>query len=121
MINLGEYLWNLIPETVQPRFIGDLPSVATEGTTCLLVDSNQSTQFFGTYESIYRPIAKFVTRKKQYIEGEEINKTISDALNKFVSQEDGISINQIGTGIYLGRNVEKMHEFQITFEIIKGE
>lgn len=121
MIDIGSFLWSLIPPEVQPRFIGDLPSITTEGTTCLIYSSNASTQFFGMKNALYRPVAKFVSRVRRYPDGEEIMTKISDSLKKYTGDDEIAGINQIGSPIYLGRNTEKLHEFQVTFEIIVRE
>ena len=121
MIDIGNILWSLIPPKIEPRFIGDLPAVATEGTTCLVYSSNASTQFFGMNTSIYRPLAKFVTRTSKYTEGVETMDLISKSLRDYVGDDVVIGVNQVGSPIYLGRNSEKLHEFQITFEILTKE
>ena len=117
---LGEYIQGILPEEVTPIFVGELPSLSTEGVAITLYDGNSNTEFLGMPDTIYRPIVQVVIRTQTYDKGAEYAEGIRKALQCFNSDEV-LSILQVGSPLYLGRNEQKLCEFQLTFKTIVKE
>lgn len=82
-------------------------------------DGATSTEYFGaTNKSLFNPIVKIVIRHKSYLMGQEWSEEVKNKLHRFHNEDIGIlSILMAGTPMYLGRNEQKLHEFQVTFNI----
>lgn len=118
--NLGEYIKGILPESVSPVFVGELPSLSTEGVAINLYDGNPNTEFLGMNNTIYYPLVQIVIRTLTYDKGATFMKDIRETLQYFTS-EDIMGILQVGSPLYLGRNEQKLCEFQLTFQIIVKE
>lgn len=116
---LCEYLWTRIPDTVAPRFVGDIPSQSEEGVSLSINNGEDNTVFFATNEVLYRPYVQCLVRTEKYVKGEVLLSQVAQALNKLEDQENGIlGVFQLGSASYLGKNEDKLHEFQLTFRCI---
>lgn len=120
MTNLSEYIVNLIPETVAPKFVGELPSLSTEGVAIAVFNSGVNTTYFGTPEAIYRPVVRVIVRHKDYPTGCMFAQTIQETLRDY-TDETLLSVTAVGTPNYLGRSAEKLHEFQSLYQILLKE
>lgn len=150
MTNLSEYIVNLIPETVAPKFVGELPSLSTEGVAIAVFNSGVNTIYFGTTEAIYRPVVRVIVRHKDYPTGCIFAQTIQETLHGYAVKKSGttwqnlkdtrtweklldttwgdiktdetlLSVTAVGTPNYLGRSAEKLHEFQSLYQILLKE
>ena len=103
-----------------PLTIGDLPSPNTEAVAIIEFDGYYNTQYFGRGPGsmIGNPLIKIVGRSASYKTGEAWMDQSKQILNRYSSEEDEIlSITLVGTPTYLGRNSQKFHEFQVTFQV----
>ena len=111
----------LLPED-WPLNIGDLPSPNVEAVCLIEFDGYYNTQYFGRgYGTmIGHPLVKIVGRSSSYETGEYWMDESKRLLNRYYNDSgegEILSITMVGTPTYLGRNNQKFHEFQITFQI----
>lgn len=116
---LCEYLWTHIPSTVAPRFVGDIPSQSEEGVSLSINNGEDNTVFFATNEVLYRPYVQCFIRTDRYVKGEVFASKVIQALDKFQDLENGILCVVLqGSPTYLGKNEDKLHEFQLMFRSV---
>lgn len=119
---LCEYLWNLIPSSVKPRFVGDIPSQSDEGVALSLSGTEVITRFFGSNISLIEQMVQCNIRTKKYEKGTKFMQQVRENLDKYCNEEDGIlSVILTEGDNYLGVNEEKLHEFQLIFKTIVKE
>lgn len=108
----------LLPST-WPVTVGDLPSPNVESVCIIEFDGYYNTQYFGRGPGsmIGHPLIKIVGRSKSYTQGEAWMDEAKALLNRYQSDGEILSITLVGTPTYLGRNSQKFHEFQITFQV----
>lgn len=113
---VADRIYDLLPASL-PKTIGDLPSTATDAVVILEYDGATSTEYFGSdpsESSIFNPIVKIVIRNDSYQQGSEWGELIKETLHRY-HDEYFMSIMIVGTVLYLGRDEQKLHEFQVTF------
>ena len=115
---VAEKIYNLLPQD-WPLVIGDLPSAEDVVVGIVEYDGATSTEYFGVMnKSVFNPIVKIVIRHSMYSTGQAWAEEVKDTLHRYHNEDMGIlSILMAGTPMYLGRNAQKLHEFQITFNI----
>ena len=119
---LCEYLWNLIPSSVKPRFVGDIPSQSDEGVALSLSGTEGITRFFGSNISLIEQMVQCNIRTEKYEKGTKFMQQIIESLDKYHNEQDGILSVLLSDGDNdLGVNEEKLHEFQLTFKILVKE
>jgi hypothetical protein len=117
-----EYLWQLIPSSVKPRFIGDIPSASDEGVSLTVEGSTEITRFFQPATRIVSQTVICNIRTKKYTVGHSHLQKIKKALDSKKDIDNRIlSITLQTSDDYLGINEEKLHEFQVIFKIIVEE
>lgn len=113
---LEEKLQGLLPVTL-PATIGDLPSTRDNCICIVMYDGGYNTEYFGAKPAtVYQPVAKFVVRHDSYEVGNQWVEQLKETLHRY-TDEYFLSIMLAGTPLYLGRSAQKLHEFQITFNI----
>lgn len=119
---VADKIYDLLPQG-WPLTIGDLPSTENIAVGIIEYDGATSTEYFGvTNESMFNPIVKIVIRHTSYPQGQTWAEEVKDKLHRYHNEDLGIlSILMIGTPMYLGRNEQKLHEFQVTFNITTKE
>jgi hypothetical protein len=115
---VAEKIYDLLPQE-WPLVIGDLPSTPDVVVGIVEYDGATSTEYFGvTNKSVFNPIVKIVIRHSSYSKGQQWADAVKDLLHRYHNEDIGIlSMLMAGTPMYLGRNVQKLHEFQVTFNI----
>lgn len=115
---VAEKIYDLLPQE-WPLVIGDLPSAADVAVGIVEYDGATSTEFFGaTNKSLFNPVVKIVIRHTSYSEGQTWADEVKNVLHRYHNEAVGIlSCLIAGVPIYLGRNEQKLHEFQVTFNI----
>ena len=110
---IAERIYELLPATL-PRTIGDLPSTETDAVAIMEYDGSTSTEYFGMSGSIFQPIIKIVVRTSSYETGAEWCELIKNTLHRY-HDDFLVAITLAGAPFYLGRDAQKLHEFQVTF------
>lgn len=116
---IAEQVKALLPNT-WPLTVGDLPSPNVEAVCLIEFDGYFNTQYFGLKFGtlVTQPLVKVVGRSREYSTGEYWMDEAKRLLNRYYSDEgDILSITMVGTPTYLGRNSQKFHEFQVTFQV----
>jgi hypothetical protein len=118
---VAEKIHDLLPQE-WPLVIGDLPSTNDVAVGIIEYDGATSTEYFGTQDrvakSVFNPIVKIVIRHTSYLEGQTWADGVKNTLHRFHDDYTGIlSCLMVGVPMYLGRNEQKLHEFQVTFNI----
>ena len=115
---VAEKIHELLPQE-WPLFIGEIPSTSDIAVGIMEYDGATSTEYFGeTSKSLFNPIVKIVIRHSSYPEGQTWADEVKDTLHRYRNEDIGIlSIMMAGVPMYLGRNEQKLHEFQVTFNI----
>lgn len=116
-----EYLWEQIPSTVAPRFVGELPSQAEEGVALSPGEGEENIYYFSQEDTLRKPYVTCYIRTREYTKGEQFSSQVVEALDKFHDDDWILSCTLVGTPTYLGRNEDKLHEFQVVFKIIVKE
>lgn len=118
-----EKLQGLLPSTL-PVTIGDLPSTQNDSICIIMYDGGFNTEYFGKKPdpvTVLQPVAKFVVRHHSYEVAKQWIEQIQDTLHRH-TDDYFLSILLAGTPLYLGRSAQKLHEFQVTFNIqVRGE
>lgn len=115
---VAEKIRDLLPQE-WPLVIGDLPSTADVVVGIIEYDGATSTEYFGRdSKSEFKPIVKIVIRHASYPTGQAWSEVVQNTLHRYHNEDIGIqSCLMAGTPMYLGRNAQKLHEFQVTFNI----
>lgn len=109
-----QHIYDLLPANL-PKVIGDLPGGNSDAVAIVLYDGVGNEEYFAT-GTIYRPVIKIVVRNQSYEVAQNQIKQIRDTLHKH-SDDHFISILLSGYPLYLGKGEQKLHEFQIVFNI----
>ena len=119
---VAEKIYNLLPQD-WPLVIGDLPATSDVVVGIMEYDGATSTEYFGAAsKSLFKPIVKIVIRHDSYPTGQAWSDEVQNVLHRYHNEDIGIqSCLMVGTPIYLGRNAQKLHEFQVTFNITVKE
>ena len=105
---------NLLPNNFK-KVIGDLPGTHDNSVAIVLFDGAGTSEYFG-FQTIYRPVIKIIVRNKSYEVAQQWVHQIKQTLHKH-RDEYFISILLQGYPLYLGKSEQKLHEFQIVFNI----
>ncbi len=111
---ISEKIYNLLPAEM-PKYIGDLPSAPEIAVAIMEYSSGVGTEYFAESGSLFSPVVKIVVRHTSYELGSAWSEQIKEALHKY-HDDFFLSILIVGTPIYLGRDEQKLHEFQVTFK-----
>lgn len=107
---------NLFPENIRGNtVIGELPSAPDNVIAILLYDGTVNTEYFAC-GTIYNPVIKVVLRNQSYEQAKQWVEYVKDSLHKY-TDEYFMSILLQGYPMYLGKDAQKLHEFQIVFNI----
>lgn len=117
--SVEDLVLGILPIELEPfATIGDLPGTSEDHIGIMLFDGSYSTEYFGgrNDSTIFNPLIKIVVRNHSYEQGNEWCRIIKDALHRYNGGRI-LSIFLIGFPMYLGRDPQKLHEFQLTFVI----
>lgn len=109
-----QYIYDLLPLTL-PKVIGDLPATATNAVAILMLNGVANLEYFQC-DTVYRPVVKIVVRNESYADALQQLDEIKQTLHRY-SDDFLMSVFMQGTPMYLGRDAQKLHEFQVVFNI----
>ena len=109
-----QHIYNLLPADL-PKVIGDLPGSCSNAVAIMLYDGPGNEEYFST-GTIFRPVVKIVVRNQSYERAQAQIKLIKDTLHRY-TDDYFVSIMLVGYPLYLGKGEQKLHEFQIVFNI----
>lgn len=113
---MEEKLQGLLPVSL-PVTIGDLPSTQDNSICIIMYDGGFNLEYFGVKPAtVYQPSAKIVIRHSSYEVGRQWLTQVCEVLHRY-TDDYFLSILQAGTPLYLGRSAQKLHEFQVVFNI----
>lgn len=105
---------DLLPRSI-PIVIGDLPGGTRDSAAIKLYDGAANEHYF-KHDTVFRPVIKIVVRNQSYEQAHEWIELIKRTLNEY-SDDYFMSILLSGYPMYLGKDEQKLHEFQIVFNI----
>lgn len=114
MIFLEQRIYNLLPSDL-PKVIGELPGTREDAVAIVLFNGSGNDEYFG-FQTVYRPIVKIIVRNRNYEFAKQQVETVKSTLHKH-SDDYFLSILLQGYPLYLGKSEQKLHEFQLTFNI----
>lgn len=122
---IEDHILGLLPVELIPfATIGDLPGTQKNEICLMFYDGATNTEYFGCRQgsTIFQPILKCVVRNNSYEAGKKWVEELKESLHRYSDAGEGVegmilSILMAGSPMYLGRNSQKFHEFQITFKI----
>ena len=111
-----QHIKALIPEALSSSaYIGELPSAPQDAIAIMLYNGAGNSEYFA-FGTVCKPVVKIVVRNQSYAQAQQYAKDIQQALHR---HHDAyfISILMQGYPTYLGKDAQKLHEFQIVFNI----
>ena len=105
---------DLLPKSVN-AVIGDLPGGTSDVAAIKLFDGAENEYYF-QHTTVYRPVIKIVIRHRSYEQASSWICSIKAALDGH-SDSYFMGIMLSGYPMYLGRDAQQLHEFQIVFNI----
>lgn len=109
-----QHIYDLLPATL-PKVIGDLPATATNAVAIMLFNGVANLEYFQC-DTVYKPVVKIVVRNSSYEVAQQQISVIRNTLHKH-TDDYFMSIFMQGYPVYLGKDAQKLHEFQIVFNI----
>lgn len=109
-----KHIYDLLPATL-PKVIGDLPATASNAVAIMLFNGVANLEYFQC-ATVYQPVIKIVVRNSLYDAAQQQILDIRNALHKH-TDDYFMSIYMQGYPVYLGKDEQKLHEFQIVFNI----
>ena len=105
---------DLLPKSM-PIVIGDLPGGTSDSIAIKLYDGAYNEHYF-RHDTVFRPVIKMIIRNHSYEQAHEWIEIIKHTLNEY-SDDYFMSILLSGYPMYLGKDTQKLHEFQVVFNI----
>lgn len=111
-----QHIKALLPESVSKfAYIGELPGSPQDVIAILLFNGASNAEYFAC-ETVCTPVVKIVVRNQSYEQAQQQIEVIKKTLHKH-HDDYFMSIHMQGYPMYLGKDVQKLHEFQVTFTI----
>ena len=118
MLDIPEYLRSKLVEDISSVYIGSWPPHAPNAIAIRLWDG-QNQEYFGQ-RTIFVPTVLFLIRHEEYAPAMGWCKFIKSKFHQYRSDEIA-QMSMRGDILHLGRNAERLHEFQMMFNIMVRE
>lgn len=109
-----KHIYDLLPATL-PKVIGDLPATVSNAVAIMSFNGVANLEYFQC-DTVYQPVIKIVVRNSSYDVAQQQILDIRNVLHKH-TDDYFMSIYMQGYPVYLGKDAQKLHEFQIVFNI----
>lgn len=111
-----QHIKALLPESIQAiSVIGELPSSPQNVIAIMLYNGASNAEYFA-FGTVCAPVVKIVLRNQSYAQLQQYIEDIKKVLHRH-HDDYFMSILMQGYPIYLGKDEQKLHEFQIVFNI----
>lgn len=111
-----QHIKALLPEDIKSMtVIGELPSAPEDVIAIVLFNGAENLEYF-SFGTVCAPVIKIVLRNRSYEQAQQHIETIKKTLHRYYD-DYFISILMQGYPVYLGKDEQKLHEFQIVFNI----
>lgn len=106
----------LLPESISAStYIGDFPSTLQDAVAIVLFNGAGNAEYFAC-DTICAPVLKLLVRNRSYEQAQQQVDLIRKVLHKH-HDDYFMSIHMRGYPMYLGKDAQKLHEFQVVFNI----
>lgn len=118
---LGEYLRDMLVDAgLSNVYVGAIPALDVEGVGIQIYSGTTPSQFIGTTTTLFYVNVQIHFRGYSYPVVSSWCDTVKALLHRF--RRDNILGSQLfGSTMYMGQTLEKLHEFQQTYQIILEE
>lgn len=106
---------DLILGVTGEAYLGELPSSPQNAIAIMLYNGAGNAEYFA-FGTVCTPVVKIVIRNKSYELAQQYIEDIKQVLHRH-HDDYFLSIIMQGYPTYLGRDTQKLHEFQIVFNI----
>lgn len=121
---IAETIQGLLSPVVSKCFVGDFPSLGAEGVSIKLYEGEELDKYFGS-----TPTTPTVTlyKAKVLLTARGVDYAITlDWLSDIRATVDGYRCSSLGITLlappsYIGRDDQKLHEFQVTYKTLIKE
>lgn len=111
-----QHIKALFPEELKDiTVIGELPSAPQNVIAIMLYSGAGNAEYFA-FGTVCKPVIKIVLRNQSYAQAQQYIEDIKQVLHRY-HDDYFISILMQGYPMYLGKDDQKLHEFQIVFNI----
>lgn len=111
-----QHIKELLPDDIKKlTVIGELPSVPRNVIAIMLFSGAGNAEYFAC-DTVCTPVIKIVARNQSYEQAKHYIEELKMALHRH-HDEYFMSIFMQGYPMYLGKDEQKLHEFQIVFNI----
>ena len=111
-----QHIKALLPDHLKPSVvIGELPSSPSDAIAVVLYSGAGNAEYFAC-ATVCQPVIKIVVRNQSYDQAQQHIESIKKVLHRH-HDEYFMSIIMQGYPVYLGRDEQKLHEFQVVFNI----
>lgn len=115
MVDVPELLRSLLLDDIPPTYVGSWPAQVPNSVAIRLWDGRNQ-EYFG-HATLQMPLVLILVRHEEYAPGMSWCKQIRAKFNKYSDQHIA-QMHIKGDILHLGKNPEKLHEFQLMFNII---
>jgi|LSQX01.2.fsa_nt_gb hypothetical protein len=119
MENIAEVVQGLLSSEAKV-VVGDFPSLDAEGISVKLGEGEEATRYLGMTTTINRPYIIVVARSESYSTAKQWLASCRAILDGYRS-DNILGILVTTPTIYIGRDDQKMHDFQVTYKIMIKE
>lgn len=118
---VAETVQGLISTIGTTCYVGDFPGLSAEGVSVRLESGEDASRHFGSVDtSIFRPSVVVTARSASYNTARGWLTSIRDIIDGYTNGAT-LGIYMQGTATYLGRDDQKMHEFQVYYKTLVKE
>lgn len=111
-----QHIKDLLPESLRGlAVIGELPSSPVNAIAVMLYNGAGNAEYFAC-GTVCQPVVKIVIRNRSYEQAQQQIEEVKHVLHRH-HDDYFLSILMQGYPMYLGKDAQKLHEFQVVFTI----